>query len=138
MNEFNEKELVDSTREAAAEIFSKHNRAINMTGLEDYKPSAWTRFKWWLEDNNPFNRSIHVKTPEEYINMPRHQRVMWGFWYVHCYIIGGKVILGSKKDLAKLESFLKTHYPIQWFLLGVRMEQAAKLMEKEGTNLFND
>jgi hypothetical protein len=115
MNEFNEKELVDSMKEAA-EIFSKHNRAINMTGLEDYKPSAWARFKWWWEEHNPFNCSLHVATAEEYINMPRHQRVMWGFWYVHCYITGGRVIFGSKKELAKLETFLKTHYPIQWFL----------------------
>lgn len=145
MNNFDEKELIDSTKEAldlaqkhnavvpteglpestkelmeeVGELFSKHNRAINMKGYgidENYKPSLWSRLSFWWELRNPFAGALHVADADEYIKTPRSQRVRYGFWYSSAYIVGGSIILGSKKEREKLSNFQKTHFPIQyWF-----------------------
>jgi len=142
---FNEKELIDSAEEAleskqkhtavvnteelpestkqlmddVREIFSKHNRAINMKGYgidENYKPSLWTRLSFWWELNNPFDGAQHVTNADEYINMPRSQRVRYGFWYDTAYIVGDSIILGPKKEREKIENFQKANFPIQYWL----------------------
>jgi hypothetical protein len=145
MSDFNEKELIDSMKEAAdlaskrgavvntnelpestqakmdeiGEIFSKRNRAINMKGYgidDDYKPSLWSRLSFWWENNHPFAGALHVENADEYINLPRSQRVRHGFWYEYAYITGGMVILGSEKERTKLKNFQKKHFPIQYWL----------------------
>lgn len=101
-----------TTDETNATLFNKHCRAVK-TPTEQYKPSLWQNFKWWWELNNPLSASLTLTDADEYINMPRKQRTLYGFWYVHAYITGGHVILGCKKERNKLDTFLRKHYPVQ-------------------------
>jgi hypothetical protein len=97
------------------ELFSQRSRAINMDGLEGYKPGLWTRLQFFMEDHNPFSVYACIATPDEYINMPRNERLVWGMFYKNYYINDGKSFMGRKKDREKVDKFIKETYPIQHF-----------------------
>ncbi len=98
------------------ELFQKHNKAINMTGVGEYKPTVWDKFKDWLYDFNPFNRYKSVKTVEEYTSMSRRDRTVWGIFYMHPHIFSDRALFGYSKDRKALDEFIKKEFPIQHWL----------------------
>ena len=116
-HEFNQDELI----KASQEMFTKHNRAVKMPDFDDYKPSLWSRCTDWIEKNNPFGASIFkMCSVEEYLALPYRERHVWLFWYKRVYLSAdgtrGSFILGRKSEREKLENYLASRYPVQYFL----------------------
>ena len=113
--------LTDAEKAGSNELFIKHNHAVNMEGFNNIEPGWWAHTDWlsylveYIEDNNPFSQYIYVKSCEEYKNLPRRSRLVWGFWYKDAIITDTNILLGRKVDRDGIENFNKNNYPIQYF-----------------------
>jgi hypothetical protein len=112
----NDKEPTDSMKEAA-EIFSKHNRAVKMpeTDTTTFR-HMYYNFCYWLDDNNPFTRYVYVKSADEYMDMPRKKRTYLYFWYLDAIINDGHTILGRKSERDAIDNFHEYNFPFQYWL----------------------
>jgi len=126
MNKNQQDELVDAMQETA-DLFAKHNHAINMEGIGDYKFGLWYRFKEWVEDNNPFGGYMYVSSYVDYMSRPWKDRSVYRIWYRDAIITGGSSILGSKKERDSIENFLEYKYPVQFFLRAYGFKLKVKL-----------
>jgi hypothetical protein len=123
--------------EAISEIFAKHNKAINMTDIENRVPTwqdKWWSFKYWLKDNNPFNKYHSITSIEEFDKMPLRQKHTFLFWYNDPLLRGdgrgpASCILGCKKDREALVKYMKRKYFIQYplrqfgFIASIRLSR---------------
>lgn len=132
MNKKQEDELVGDTASVilteSQELFMKHNKAINMTGFADYKPSVWHRASEWIKDHNPFGGYLHVPSAEDYINMPYSKRTVWLFWYKEPLISGDSSWpLGKRSERVRLDDFINKNFPIQWLVRKIAFSFRCKL-----------
>ena len=113
--------LTEEEKAESGELFIKHNHAVNMEGFSNIETGWCGHTDWfsnlieYIEDNNPFSEYIYVKSYEEYKNMPRCDRLVWGFWYKDAIINDDHVLLGRKVDRDAIENLNKDNYPIQYF-----------------------
>ena len=116
MSNLNDKEPTDSMKEAA-EIFSKHNRAVKMpdTDTTTFR-HMYYNFCYWLDDNNPFTKYVYVKSAAEYMDMPRSKRTYLYFWYLDAIINDTKTLLGRKSERDAIDNFHEYNFPVQYWL----------------------
>jgi hypothetical protein len=96
------------------ELFMKHNKAINLDGLGNYKPSVWCRVTEWVDKHNPFGGYRHVTSAEEYINLPYSQRTVWLVWYKEPLISHNNGWpFARSSEINMVDNFIKKNFPVQ-------------------------
>lgn len=110
ISELNEKRTKAIKASLSSDVTNLVQRK-ELTNLEYIKAFG---FWFWLSLHNPFLRSVHVPTFDDYKKLSRKERILYLFWYKKVWLTNG--LFGKKKDRLALESYLKRKYPIQWFL----------------------
>jgi hypothetical protein len=117
--------MTENEIKESADLFAKHNVAINMDAIPDVKGwwfhGGWKyRFWEWVSEHNPFSVYLLVSSADEYINMPWSKRSVWWFWYKDALLHGdgksARTIFGRKEDRDKIENFIKANHYIQYHL----------------------
>lgn len=94
--------------------FEQRNHAIKMpeTDTTTFR-HLYYNFCHWLEDNNPFTQYLHVKSAQEYIDMPRKKRTFLYFWYLNGVVWDSNNFFGRTSERDAIETFLKYKFPVQ-------------------------
>lgn len=127
MNSDQEADLIKSMQEAADRTPFQHVRAVNTSHYSNCKPNPWYIFKDWVYRHNPFNRYIYVSSPEEYIALPWAKRSVFRVWYLEGVVMGGRAIVGTKKERQKIRDFIQKNHPLQFVLREIGWKSKLKL-----------
>lgn len=123
--------LSESEMKESAELFVKHNHAINME-FNDSKPKSlsyhWYFVKEWVKDHNPFAQYKYVSSPQEYIDLPWKERSVWYFWYMDALVSNGVNPLGRNRDRKEIEEFIKKNHYIQYHIRRVGSKMRYKFL----------
>lgn len=106
MNESDQNELIDAMNKSVHAIRSN----------SDYKFSWWYRFKFWVEDNNPFTKYVSVTSVEEYFELSWRKRHVFLLWYKEPFLNRPWSVeeLMDTTKYAPINDHLKKFHPIQY------------------------
>jgi len=114
----NDKDAIELQKDVN-ELFTKHNRAINMKGYGS-DDKTWRTYWWdfceWLKKKNPFGGYLYVPSADAYMALPWSKRSAWLIWYKEPLITGGDRLLGRKSEREALENFIQGNHPLQYYI----------------------